>query len=58
MVLNGFEAELPISWLQALDEPKLFMPESMSQNDFIANDDGNATWRPTYRDTPNTSDHV
>lgn len=25
----------------ALDKPKIFMPESMSQSDFIANDDGN-----------------
>jgi hypothetical protein len=56
-LLNGFEAEL-LFWLQALDKPKIFMPESMSQSDFIANDDGNATWRPTNRDTPDTSPHV
>ena len=34
---------------QAVDAPKIFVPELMSQNDFIANDDGNATWRRYFR---------
>ena len=33
---------------QAVDAPKIFVPELMSQNDFIANDDGNATWHGRY----------
>ena len=39
-----FEVELTPQ-LQALDRPRVFVPETMSQSDFIANDDGNATWQ-------------